>query len=245
MAISRYLLRLLWVAATVSLVSCIDGREEIWLNADGSGRADIRYSLPASAAAFQGGEAGIRRMIGGFLNNTPAIASSSYEVTTEEDRLKIRVRASFDSAMDLKEIAGGNSLEQLPSSAANLAGEVTVNLRGLSVDFSRTISAGKALPGSVFMPASNFEGRNLTYIVHLPAAATETNATRVEDGGRTLVWSFPLSQAIKSPVITRFKARIPIRTRLLAFAIAGTLALGFLALLGIWKLRRMKRAERG
>ena len=237
MAISRYLLRLLWVAATVSLVSCIDGREEIWLNADGSGRADIRYSLPASAAAFQGGEAGVRRMIGDFLNNTPAIAASGYEVTTEADRLKIRVRASFDSALDLKEIAEGNSLEKLPSSAGNLAGEVKVNVRGLTVDFCRTISAGKVLPGSAFMPASNFEGRNLTYIVHLPAAATETNATRVEDGGRTLVWEFPLAQAIKSPAITRFKTRMPIPSWLLASACAAALSTGLLAFFGIRKLR--------
>lgn len=244
MDLPHYILRLLLIVATCLLASCIDGREEIWLNADGSGRADIRYSLPAAAAGFQGGEAGVRRMIGGFLKNTPAIASSSYEVTTEEDRLKIRVRASFDSALDLKAIANGDSIGKLPSSAGNLAGEVTVNVQGLTVDFCRTISAGKALPGSVFMPASNFEGRNLTYIVHLPKAASETNATRTQDEGRTLIWDFPLARAIKGPVTTRFKARIPIPAWLLGPACVAALSTGLLAFFGIRKLRTAWQTER-
>jgi hypothetical protein len=210
MELTRLIFRILTVITACLLVSCIDGREEIWLNADGSGRADVSYSLPATAAKFQGGEAGVRRLIGDFLKNTPAIATSSHEVLTDQDRLKIHVQATFNSALDLKEISKGTSLEKLPSSASYLAGDITVDVHGRTVDFSRTIAPGKALPGAIFLPVSQFKDRYLTYIIHLPEAATESNATRVEDAGRTLVWDYPLAAAIQNPFTLRFKAKIPI-----------------------------------
>ena len=38
----RHLLRCLTLAAACLLVSCIDGREEIWIEPDGGGRAEFR-----------------------------------------------------------------------------------------------------------------------------------------------------------------------------------------------------------
>ena len=239
MAMVRHIVRSLTVISTCVMVSCIDGREEIWLNANGSGRADVRYSLPAAAARFQGGEAGVRRLIGEFLKKTPAIATSSFEVMTEQDRLKIHILATFDSALDLKEISKGAALEKLPSSATHLAGEMSVNLHGRTVDFARTIAPGKALPGAVFLPTSQFQGRNLTYIIHLPAAASESNATRTADAGRTLVWDYPLAAAIQNPVTLRFKARIPIPPWLV---VAGAAVVFLLAYFTVrWKIRSRKR----
>ena len=235
----RHIVRSLTVISTCVMVSCIDGREEIWLNANGSGRADVRYSLPAAAARFQGGEAGVRRLIGEFLKKTPAIATSSFEVMTEQDRLKIHILATFDSALDLKEISKGKSLEKLPSSASHLAGEMSVDLHGRTVDFARTIAPGKALPGAVFLPASQFQGRHLTYIIHLPTAASESNATRTEDAGRTLVWDYPLAVAIQNPVTLRFKAKIPIPPWLV---VAGAAVVFLLAYFTVrWKIRSRKR----
>ena len=217
--------RLMALCAALLLGSCIDSREEVWLKADGSGRAEISCSLPASAARFQGGEAGIRKLIGDFLANTPTIQSSSHEVTTEDERVKIHVQVAFDSALELQEIATGDSMAKLPSSAADLAGHVDVKVRGRTVDFTRRISAGSALPGAIFMPASNFEGRRLVYIMHLPAAAEISNATRTENAGRTLIWDFPLSQAIKAPLTTHFTMPIPVPTWLVVAAVAvGLLA---------------------
>lgn len=234
MDLARHILRILTVLMAVMLVSCIDCREEIWLNANGSGRADVSYSLPAAAARFQGGEEGVRRLIGEFLKNTPAISNSSFEVSTDGDQLKIRVQGSFDSAMDLKRISNGGSLEDLPSSANYLAGETTVGVQGRTVDFSRTISPGKALPGAIFLPVSRFKDRNLTYIIHLPDAATESNATRVENAGRTLVWDFPLASAIQNPVTLRFKATIPVPRWAVASIAALVLLLAYFAIR--WKI---------
>jgi hypothetical protein len=233
----RSILRLLAIAAALLLTSCIDGREEFWLNADGSGRADVTYSLPAMAARFHGGEAGVRKMVADFLANTPALKSSGCEVTTDNDRLTIRVRASFDSALDLKKISESGSVEKLPSSANNLAGEITVRVDGRNLDFARTIAPGNALPGAKFMPDSKFEGRKLQYIIHLPDAATGSNATRIEDGGRTLVWDFPLADAIGQPVTTRFQAAIPVPAWMFASIGGVALAVGALTFFSYRKLR--------
>jgi hypothetical protein len=237
------IIRLLALVTTCLLVSCIDGREEVWLNADGSGRTDITYSLPAAAARFQGGENGVKKMIGDFLSHTPVLKNPTCEVTTVDGRLTIRVQASFDSALDLKDISEGESMAKLPSSASGLTGSTLVTVSGRTVDFSRTISAGDALPGSSFMPASQFEGRRLTYIMHLPMAALQSNATRTENEGRTLVWDIPLAQAIKGPVATRFKANVPVPVWLLASAGTVTFAAGFLGLFTFRKLRSRKQPE--
>ncbi len=235
MGVVRHTIRFLTVISACALVSCIDGREEIWLNANGSGRADVSYSLPAAAARFQGGEAGVRRLIGEFLKKTPAIATSSFEVMTDQDRLKIHILATFDSALDLKEISKGAALEKLPTSATHLAGEMSVDLHGRSVAFSRTIAPGKALPGAIFLPVSQFQGRNLTYIIHLPAAASESNATRTEDAGRTLVWDYPLAVALQNPVTLRFKAKIPIPAWAIPAVASVVLLLAYFAIR--WKIR--------
>ena len=234
MELPRQIFRVLIVITACLLASCIDGREEIWLNANGSGRADVSYSLPAAAAKFQGGEAGVRQMIGDFLKNTPAISNSSVEVATDQDRLKIRVRATFDSALDLKAISKGASLEKLPSSASYLAGEMTVDVDGRNIGFARTIAPGKALPGAIFLPVSQFEGRNLTYIIHLPEPATRSNATRVENAGRTLVWDLPLAGAVQTPFTLRFNATIPVPGWAIASVAAVVLLLAYFAIR--WKI---------
>ncbi len=221
MELPRQIFRVLTVLAASLLVSCIDGREEIWFNANGSGRVDVSYSLPAAAATFHGGEAGVQKLIEGYLRNAPALASSSCEVVTAADRLKIRVRASFNSARELQQISNSDSPVKLPSSASHLAGEMTVKVDGRTVDFTRIIAAGHALPGALFLPAARYEGRNLTYIVHLPAPSTESNATSVSDGGRTLVWDYPLARALQGPVAIRFKTRMPIPDWAIALGIAA------------------------
>lgn len=231
------MLRVLACALAGLLASCIDGREEIWLHADGSGRADVSYSLPAAAAKFQGGETGVRRMIEDFLKTAPAISSSTCEVATVGDRLHIRVRTTFDSALELKNISTGEAMRKVPSSATGLTGDFKVDVRGLRVDFSRTIKAGAALPGAAMMPASRIKDRKLTYIIHLPEAATNSNATRIEDSGRTLVWDFPLAVAVQGPVITRFTAPIPLPRWAV---VTGWILAALIGLLAAGKLFRKK-----
>lgn len=220
--------RILLLVIACLLTSCIDSREEFWLEANGSGHAEITCSLPSAAARMQGGESGIREMIATFFKNTPEITASSHEVTTDGDRTRVKVRVSFDSALDLLNVASGPAIRHLPSAATHLAGQVNATFRGRTLDLTRTIAPGKALPGAAFLPDSQFEGHRLVTLLHLPAAASRSNATRVENGGRTLVWDTPLAAAIRAPVTARFQMDIPIPWALVtAIVLPLALAGGF------------------
>jgi hypothetical protein len=235
MSLLKSAARILLLAVTGLLSSCIDSREEFWLEADGSGHAEITCSLPASAARAQGGETGIREMIAAFLKNTPEITRSSHEVATEGDRTHVKIRVSFDSALDLMNAASGPAIKKLPSAASHLAGDVSAKFRGRTLELTRTVFPGKALPGAAFLPASRFEGYKFVTRLHLPAAATESNATRVENGGRTLVWETPLATAVHTPPTTRFKMDIPIPWKLVT---AISLPLSLIGGLAFYRLRK-------
>lgn len=230
------------LAITGLLTACIDIREEYWFQGNGSGRADITYSLSAVAARLHGGEPAIRRMLAGFLADTPAITSSSYQVVTGRARTQVRLQFGFDSAQRLQELAVAPSLKHLPAAAAQLLGMIQVGRRGRTVDFSRVILPAKALPEVAFLPASQFAGHRLVYLMHLPAAATNSNATGVFDHGRTLVWDIPLEQALQAPVVTRFNMPIPVPWPLVsAIALPLGLAGGFVFL--ILRRARGRRAR--
>jgi hypothetical protein len=224
----RLITRFVLSGACALLSSCIDTREEYWLEPDGSGRAEFQFSLPAAAASLHGGPSAIREQINGFLKNTPEITASSCDVLTENDRVTIKASASFKSALDFKNLNSESSTKALPSAALHLIGEIRADLHGRTVDFSRTISHAKAVPGHVFIPASQVDGHRVVYIMHLPAAATDSNATRTEDSGRTLVWDIPLADAFKRPVVTSFKMNVPIPWKLVtSIAVPLSLAGGF------------------
>lgn len=191
---------------SLSLTSCIDGREEVWLNGDGSGRAHFTYDIPATAAKFQGGIEGVMELLDSVLKDFP---SATREVTQQGDRLKVDVRLNFASADEIARISSSASGGKAPPSFKHLAGIFEVSRHLRTVDFTRTVSPGKALP-TAFIPASEFKDRKLTYILHLPVVPTESTADRVEDGGLTQIWEQPLTAALRKPMVIHFKAKIPI-----------------------------------
>lgn len=218
---SYFLLRCVLSIVMVLVVSCIDGHEEYWIRSDGSGRAEIRYQIPASLGGAYGGDAGIQQKIVEFLGKTPAVSESACEVVTQGKITTVRVHVGFDSVLDLSKIRASPELKNLPTAVSHLVGDIKVELRGRTLDFKRTADPGKALPGSFFMPTSKFDGHRLVYTLHLPTPVRESNATRIEAGGRTLIWDVPLKNAVKSPVVSRFSMEIPIPWA--ALSVAGVL----------------------
>jgi hypothetical protein len=232
--IGRVIIHAVWLLAAALLASCIDSREEFWVDAWGGGRAEITCTLPAAAARLHGGEQGICRMIDDFLAETPAISVAQREVVTVGERVVVKLELEFDSALELAEIADGAAIQRLPSAAAHLLGEVKVEQRGRTMHFTRSSQPGRLLPGAALLPASSLDGRMVT-IIHLPAASSASNADRVENNGRTLVWDTPLTEAVRQPRVTRFSLDIPIPWSLvLGVAVPLTLAGGWL----IMRLRR-------
>jgi len=236
-------MRLLAVVGCLLLAACIDGREEFWIHADGSGRAKVRYEFPEAAALLHGGTAGIRKIIGKFLEANDAIfAEVQHEVLSANGRIVIEIDAKFDFAPDLENLDVSNT--KIPPPVRHFIGEFEVAQDGRNIAFTRTVSPGKGLPGSSFMPASSFKNQRLVYIVNLPATAKNSNATRTENGGTTLIWDHPLTAGLRQPLVARFEVTAPVPRRWIAAASAAGLlvaALAFAAIRGILGNRRARR----
>jgi len=232
----RFLISLLLSLIAGLLVSCIEGREEVWINANGSGRAEISYEIPTAATRLQGGVEGVREKLETLVKDSPEL-NASYSLVETGDRLRVTVNASFASAPDLAKAARAKNRENLPAASRYLTGEFAFNREGRTIDIARTISAGKAIPGARFIPERQLRDRKLIYIIHLPAAAEESNATSISENGRTLTWEYPLSDALRGPVTTHFKVKIPIPVWLW---VAGISVVLFIAALIVFLIRRFR-----
>jgi hypothetical protein len=233
-------LRLLAATACLLVAACFDIREEVWIERNGAGRAELRYTVPESALLLTGGAAGVERKIRELVASQPSLELEGVAVDVKDERATIAVKVSTKSMLSLLDLKKSETFESIPESAANIAGHFDVRLKWLDLDFSRSIHVREALGlASLAVGAEDREQRRLTYIVHLPKAAKEHNATQVADGGKTLIWDTPLGEAMKKPVVTRFRATMPV-PRYAWAALAGVPA----AIAGIVGWKRTKRRRR-
>jgi len=222
------------------LSSCIDGHEEYWLARDGSGVAEIIYEVPAKAVALKGGDLSLQQHIEDWIATTPEVRKEICTVTTTGERTRIHARLAFDSVRKLAKLStsepGANS-PGLPNAFRHLVGEFDLHLNGRDIEFTRTVSPGKAFLNGLFLPKHETDGRRLVYTLHLPEPALESNATQTLDDGKTLVWDRALADGLKQPLVTHVKARIPVP----AWLIASSAGLGVMLLFTAAKFRRVWR----
>lgn len=231
---SRFVRFIIFLSA-LWLVSCIDSHEEVWIDGNGAGRAEITYLVPRAAVITQGGRDGLRATVEKQIGAAEGLRDTKIEITEENDRIRVFVSLAFDSVLKVSELVTAEALAELPPAARYFAGETDIQIKGRDVRVTRTISPGKALPGSGLLPVSEWKGHQLRYTIHLPQAVLDSNATRTENKGRTLIWEVPLADAISKPVVTRFETRIPIPWWAIAI-------LTSLVVLSGWLLhRRIKR----
>lgn len=240
------LTRLLAGLACLLICSCFDIREEVWISADGSGRAELTYVVPASAVKIAGGSEELEAKIRTAIARQQQLRLDDLEVSGEGDRITVRVALSTDSVMSLRKLDDDGGMDNVPSAAIDLAGKFKVRMRGLDVDFTRTVRVREALGlASLMIGREERQSRRIESIVHLPVPARESNATVVADGGKTLEWRSTLDDALKGPLVTSFKARLPVpkvvwfAAALIVIAVAGL----------IWRIRvgrrNRKLAEQG
>lgn len=235
------LYRLLALAACLLLSACFDIREEVWIERNGAGRAELRYTVPESALFLTGGASGVERKIRELVATQPSLTLEGASVEVKDERATIRVQLSTKSMLSLLDLKKSESFQNLPEAATNIAGHFDVRLKWLDVDFTRSIHVREALGlASLAVGAEDRENRKLTYIIHLPKAAKEHNATLVTDDGRTLTWETPLGEAMKKPVVTRFRATMPVPRYAWAGGAGLLLAIGGLAV----RWRKMRRSLR-
>ncbi len=226
------MLRLLFVSVFALLFSsCLDCHEEVWLNSDGSGKARIRVNIPSQAARLYGGEIGVKKMVTRYLEETPAFQSYAVDTSIQEDRLHIDVSVSFENAMDLSETTTSASFDQLPAAARDLAGHTDVRFEGLNILFHRKIDLTRVIPGSALISQEQLKGYSIETIVHLPKAATDSNADTISNDNKTLIWKSSISRAFREPLHQTFTMPLPLPWgNIIALAVGGLAVLIAIAL---------------
>lgn len=234
------LTRLIPAAGCMLVTACFDAHEELWVRPDGSARAEFRYHVPKSALLLAGGAEGMERQVRELVATMPELRLDSLSIQPVADGMEMAANLSTDSLLWLRDVKKNGALESVPESTTDFAGVFKVKMENLKVDFSRTISIGHALGfAALAINQDDRDNRHLYCAIHLPLPATESNATRVEDDGRTLVWDTTLGDALKGPVITRFRAPVPLPAWVTPAATVVAMAL--LGLIFWVVVRRRKR----
>jgi len=202
---------LLCTLACSLLNSCFDVREEIWIKADGSGRAEMEYVVPAGALGLIGGESGLGEKIQELVDSEPDLHLEELTITSNAGDTTIILKASTDSMISLIGMQENEIIKALPESALGFGGQFDVKLEGLAVSFDRRIDLQKALGlASLAITGSQRRQRNLNYTIHLPNQPKTHNATGTADNGRTLIWEYTLGEALSKPINNQFLVKIPI-----------------------------------
>jgi hypothetical protein len=228
--------------ACLLLPCCIDGNEQIRINANGSGTCTATYLVPVAAIAASGGEDKMRSQVEDWAAGQDGLTLDTLEIVEEDDRLRVHAAISFSNALALVDASSPESMEKLPRAARALAGTLDFRMRGRQVDLTRTVQPRQALGAALLLAGpADLDEHRLVYQISLPIAPDSHNATRTADDGRTLVWDFPLGEAVENPPAMRLVATVPIPWWLW---LAAGLAL-LLLLLGILALiRRLRRKRR-
>jgi len=234
---SGILHRALTAVAAVLATACVDVDEEFRLTPTGAGEAAIRVSMPAGVLRLQGGEEGVEKLLDDFLTRRPGIKSMGYQVSVKNGRAHLDARFRFDSADELIDAMSAPADVGLPRVVSGILGSAKLETDWLSVRFSRVIDPGESLAGARLLPGMVLGDHRIRTTLHLPARVESSNATRVENDGRTLVWDVRLADAVERPMHQEFIMPVPVPwLGILASAFPGLLLAGW-----IWFIRRRKR----
>jgi hypothetical protein len=235
--------RILAGLACLLLTGCFEIREEFWIHRDGSGKAELIYVIPKSALVFTGGSEGLETRIRDLMAKQPKLKLESLSITDGEQGAKVAATVTTESMLSLVDLKKDDDMRTLPGAAVDIAGDFDVRMRGLDIDFSRTIKVKDALGlAALGVSGEDRENRKLTYILHLPKRPEESNAMVIEDDGKTLRWEATLGEAMSKPLVTSFRARMPVPIAVWYGLGLVVVALTVLAR-KIWKWRR-GRADR-
>lgn len=230
--------RILSVLVGLALCSCLDIHEEVWIKPNGSGRAQLRYTVPEGPSILSGGASGVERLIREIIEEQEALTLERLEVVPANGELQIAVDLTTDSMLSLLDLKGSERFRDLPDSSVGVMGEFDVRVQGLTMEFTRTIRVDKALGlASIAISREEKSRRSLTYILHLPNPPKKANSDSTEDHGRTLVWKRSLGRALKDPVVIHFQGKMPL-PRWIVPTVAAVAFLAALSALRLWRRLR-------
>lgn len=235
--------RLLLCCLALLLASCFDVREEYWIDSDGGGRARLQYTVPSEAILVAGGRQELEAQIHHLFDAEPAIQLDHLDFETHGPDTRLNLQASTDSMFSLLDLKESEAFHDLPKASADFVGTFEVKVRGLDIDARRTIDFRHVVGlAALAIGSEQRNERQVLYIFHLPTPALEHNAPQTADGGRTLIWKYPLGDTLAHPIVTEFRSRLPLPWW--AWTLLIVLPLALFASIAAWLRRRLTRKPR-
>ena len=109
-----------------------------------------------------------------------------------------------------------------------LLGNMKVDLSGLTAHVQRDVDLDPLLSEYIGKRGASLLGESeFRYSVHLPKAATESNAHKVTNEGRTLQWTYKLRECEQKPISMHMQAPIPVPWWIYALVLGTVLLLGW------------------
>jgi len=223
----------------VMLHSCIDGEEEIFIEADGSARVKAVYRVHSMIFSAEDAKA-LKSSIAEEMEKQPNITLITNDVKLVDGHRVITIELETSDLTSLGETlsGGGESGEEKVGKMLNtILGKIVVSQEGLNVSLRREVDLAPLMEGKV--KPSMLGDSEFRYVIHLPKAAGANNAHVVDDDGRTLRWTFRLSETKKHPIILKMVAPIPLPWWVYG---AGGLVLVLIAAGGVFLWKRVRRA---
>lgn len=237
--------------ALLLIAGCINYDQQLELNANGSGKLVMHYSMAQQLVSMMqmGGQAG-----GGDKEQqmpfkvkedevkadlqSPGVKVEKFETKTEGDQQHFYVHISFDKVTSLN---ATKTFKEMPITWKEENGTVTFSQVLKSKKKDKPAAAGGDDAMQKQMAAAMFGNAAFKYSVKLPSKALPSPATNgtIGEDGRTVSWSFPLVEMDSGDktMTASFKSGMGMKTLAI---VAGA---GFLVLLGLIGIIMMMRKK--
>lgn len=213
----NWLLPILLLICLISS-SCIEIKEEIWINEDSSGRVEATITGPSLLLSKYGQPEDILERLKKQIDAEPGIEITSSSVTRIAAETEISIEMTFEDGRKaiefMNSISESIEFEKLPSPLVEkvLIGKLDLTLDFPSYHFTRTLdfrqfNTTEMTPTFARTPLADatFEST-----IHLPAKPFNHNAAMVSDNGKILHWNIPLIYLLEDNKELSYSARIPL-----------------------------------
>ena len=195
------------------LVSCIDGEEEITVNADASGTFTARYEFPSAVAARMGPPARYRKELQRIDEEEDSIEITHMEIGFVRGKLIFHIDANLDDVTKLLEVAERQRKKFVEGTGVEASeldvflGGIDFALNGTQIDFSRAMALGPMFPDAVRDNPRLLMDSQFRFKINLPIGVESSNAHEVSADGKSMAWSFMLRDYIDEPIEMEFRTK--------------------------------------
>ena len=231
------------------MYACIEGEEDVWIEADGSARIVATYRVPAMLLSEKDSEQ-FKQSVESGIGANPHLRLVTNRVDREQGRRVIRLEIETDQIAALEDLGGKPDPNIQPTKSSRILnailGTIEMNMEGLNVSLRREVDLKPLLDKYVGKNASAMlDDSEFRYTIHLPKGVKNSNAHEVSENGQVLRWRYNLGELKGEPIVMHMIAPVPIPWWLYVVVVAIALVILGVAwkFLGSrWRRFRGKRA---